>query len=352
MRHWLRLQSRVAAAGPTGCCTIAVVMGLFGCAGARAIEIDTFYCAGNQPLWEMEIEAGQGRFGTLLDGKRVLVGGAEPTPDGRPGWRGRTRDGVELLVRFETVSCSSPLLRRPAEHRATLVLNGGMPLSGCCHLLPRDAMVVAGVPVTASGAPALEASRGRIRAEPGRVVNVRAQPRIASDNVVAQLPGGARIDLAGREVRDGDLWYRVRLTGNPGDGWIRSDLVEPATGPDDPAVAQWNMHPELMPAIDRCLSEISARPALVTRAHVDAEGAVAVRVMDAEGQRWACTGDKSGATVRELSRVLADDRLPGEFRPLFLRAPDEPTRDPCYRHEPVRDTAGQIMGWLSFGLCS
>jgi hypothetical protein len=170
--------------------------------------------------------------------------------------------------------------------------------------------------------------------------------------VVTQLVAGTDVQVSGAEKRDGEVWYLVRFADGAAQGWIRSDLVEPAAPPSVDPQAAWQMRPDLIPAIDRCLEAVTARPALVTEAAGDGAGGVGVRLMDAEGRRWSCAGDAAGSAARVLVPVQATDRLPGEFRPLFLRAPDRPTPDPCYRHEPWHGDGGQIGGWLSFGLCS
>jgi uncharacterized membrane protein len=330
---------------------IATVAWLFSGARAGASEVDTFYCAGSEPIWEISVQAGQGRFGTILDGARALVGAPQAMPGGEPGWRGQASDGVELLLRFETAACTNPLLQEPARYQALMVIGGAAQLSGCCRLALNGAAVADGGSQSTPGE-APPAMAARVRAAPGNMVNVREHPVLIPGNVLTKLPAGTGVELAGAEIHQGELWYRVRLAGTAGVGWIRGDLIEQAAAsPPDEAQASWQMRPELIPAIDRCLEEVTARPALVTKAYGDAMGAVGVRLMDAEGRRWACTRG-AGSAEPELNLVEGTDRLPGEFRPLFLRAPDEPTRDPCYRHEPLHDGAGQIVGWLSFGLCS
>ena len=330
---------------------LAAVAWLFCGSGADAGEAGAFYCAGSEPLWEVSVQAGKGQFGTVLEGTRALVGRAEVTPGGEPGWRGRASDGVELLLSFETAACTNPLLREPVRHRALLVVGGTARLSGCCRLAADGVAVADDGRRPASGAAPAEIL-ARVRAEPGNMVNVREEPALVHGNVVTKLPAGAHVDIADAEIHAGELWYRVRLAGAAGVGWIRGDLVEPAVAQPDGAQASWQMRLELIPAIDRCLEKMTAHPALVTKAYGGASGVIGVRLMDAEGRRWACTEGEAGFGAPDVIPVQTTDRLPGEFTPLFLRAPDVPTRDPCYRHEPLRDSAGQILGWLSFGLCS
>jgi uncharacterized membrane protein len=349
-RHLWR-PSAVAAAGPAGLRMIVTVGWLLCGSGVNASEVNTFYCAGSEPLWEMSVQAGEGRFGTILDGARSVTGVPEPAAGGEPGWRGRASDDVELLLRFEAGACATPLLNGAAQHRALLVIGGAARLSGCCRL------ALDGVPV-ADGArpseprPAPSGMVARVRAEPGNMVNVRARPAMVRGNVVTKLPAGASIQVAGAGLHDGDLWYRVQLPDAADGGWIKGDLVELVAVPSDEARDSWDMSLELIPAIDRCLEQITTQPALITKASRDATGVVAVRLMDAEGRRWACSGDRNGSATPHVTPVQSGERLSGEFRPLFLRAPDEPTRNPCYRHEPLQDRTGQIVGWLSFGLCS
>jgi hypothetical protein len=299
----------------------------------------------------MSVQAGEGRFGTMLDGTRSVAGAPEPASGGGPGWRGRAADDVELLLRFEAGACANPLLNGAARHRALLVIGGAARLSGCCRL------ALDGVPV-ADGArrpelgPTPSGMAARVLAGPGNMVNVRARPALVRGNVVTKLPAGASIQVAGAELHEGDLWYRVQLPDAADGGWIMGDLIELVAVPSHEARVSWEMRLELIPAIDRCLEQVTARPALITKASREATGVVAVRLLDAEGNRWACSGDRNGSATSDLNPVERGERLSGEFRPLFLRAPDEPTRDPCYRHEPLHDGTGQIVGWLSFGLCS
>ena len=99
----------------------------------------------------------------------------------------------------------------------------------------------------------------RVHAEPGNMVNVRERPALVRGNVVTKLPAGASVRVAGAELHDGDLWYRVQLPEARG-GWIRGDLIELAAAPSHEARDSWQMRLELIPAIDRCLEQVTARP--------------------------------------------------------------------------------------------
>src|SRR5688572_13500459 len=83
----LRPPFAVAAAWLRSLCMLAAVAWLFCGSGADAGEAGAFYCAGSEPLWEVSVQAGKGQFGTVLEGTRALVGRAEVTPGGKPGWR-------------------------------------------------------------------------------------------------------------------------------------------------------------------------------------------------------------------------------------------------------------------------
>lgn len=102
---------------------------------------------------------------------------------------------------------------------------------------------------------------------------------------------------------------------------------------------------ELIPAIDTCLARATSRPARVTFAAAIDEGAVSVRLREADGSRNECITDGSGQVT--VFETLSDvDRRSGEGDPEFLRGETEPRAANCRAVEAVSSAGGQHLGWL------
>lgn len=101
--------------------------------------------------------------------------------------------------------------------------------------------------------------------------------------------------------------------------------------------------PELMPAINACLSRATSRPARVTFATVLNESEYSVRVREANGARHECiTTDGQISVYETLSDV---DRRPGEGDPEFVMG-QQPAAAQCRSVEPAVSRNGEQMGWL------
>jgi uncharacterized membrane protein len=104
--------------------------------------------------------------------------------------------------------------------------------------------------------------------------------------------------------------------------------------------------PELIPAIDACLGRVTSRPARVTFAAAIDEGAVSVRVREADGSRNECIADQGGGRVTVFETLSDIDRRSGEGDPEFLRGESQPRVVNCRVVEAVTDRAGEHLGWL------
>ncbi len=103
--------------------------------------------------------------------------------------------------------------------------------------------------------------------------------------------------------------------------------------------------PELIPAIDACLSRVSAPPARVTFATALNDGQVSVRLRDADGARRACLVNRSNAEVVVFEPISDIDRRAGEGDPEFQRGGGEPAARSCRSVEPAV-SEGVQLGWL------
>jgi uncharacterized membrane protein len=118
-------------------------------------------------------------------------------------------------------------------------------------------------------------------------------------------------------------------------------------GIEDGARATWaSVLPELIPAIDACLTRVSARPARVTFATSLDEGQVSVRLRDADGARRECIASASGAEVAVFEPISDLDRRAGEGDPEFQRGGNEPRAGNCRAIEPAIGRGGEQLGWL------
>lgn len=230
-----------------------------------------------------------------------------------------------------------------------------------------------------------------------RRVNVRSGPEVQSGNIVASASGGDILRVIEATERGAFTWYRVESL--PGSapafqGWIRGDLLNPATlaeaappaqvapertlpevladtgndnaePPPGAMVAEPVPYPQrtdwsrdilrLYPAIEGCVSVNSAPPVTVLRAVARNRGLAEVIMSDSAERRWDCViSDAGGTPIRydPLSgAVYIRDRLAKE--PFFRVGEDRPRLDAnCYRFERVIDPATQAhLGWLYYRTC-
>jgi uncharacterized membrane protein len=116
------------------------------------------------------------------------------------------------------------------------------------------------------------------------------------------------------------------------------------SGIEEGARVTWaSVLPELIPAIDACLTRVTARPARVTFATSLDEGQVSVRLRDADGARRECIASASGGEVAVFEPISDVDRRAGEGDPEFQRGGAQP-RGQCV--EPANGPGGEQLGWL------
>jgi len=108
--------------------------------------------------------------------------------------------------------------------------------------------------------------------------------------------------------------------------------------------------PELIPAIDLCLSRAGAQSARVTFASALDEGEVSVRLREASGARRECITSNGQVAVYETLGDL--DRRAGEGDPEFVRAgASAPREQSCRAVEPAVTRSGDQLGWLVRSTC-
>jgi hypothetical protein len=116
--------------------------------------------------------------------------------------------------------------------------------------------------------------------------------------------------------------------------------------------ASWaSVLPELIPAIDACLTRVSSRPGRVTTASTLDEGAVSVRIRESDGSRRECIADYAGTAVSVYEPVSDLDRRAGEGDPEFQRSANPPRADTCRNVVEALDAAGGHLGWLVHRSC-
>jgi hypothetical protein len=109
--------------------------------------------------------------------------------------------------------------------------------------------------------------------------------------------------------------------------------------------ATWaSVLPELIPAIDTCLTRATSRPARVTFASAMNEGDVSVRLREANGSRHDCIANNGQIAVYETLSDL--DRRNGEGDPEFQRGEAAPRAQSCRTAEPALSRSGEQLGWL------
>ncbi len=109
--------------------------------------------------------------------------------------------------------------------------------------------------------------------------------------------------------------------------------------------ATWaSVLPELIPAIDTCLTRASSRPVRVTHATALDGGDISVRLREANGSRHDCiTANGEIAVFETISDV---DRRGGEGDPEFQRGAAQPRAQNCRTVEPAVARSGEQLGWL------
>jgi uncharacterized membrane protein len=104
--------------------------------------------------------------------------------------------------------------------------------------------------------------------------------------------------------------------------------------------------PELMPAIDACMTRVTARPARVTFASSIDEGQVSVRIRESDGSRRECITGADGGDVALWEPISDIDRRAGEGDPEFQRGGNQPRAANCRAVEAAVGRGGEQLGWI------
>ena len=109
--------------------------------------------------------------------------------------------------------------------------------------------------------------------------------------------------------------------------------------------ATWaSVLPELIPAIDTCLTRATSRPVRVTFASALDQGSISVRLREANGSRHDCI--TSGGEIAVYETLSDLDRRNGEGDPEFQRGAAAPRAQTCRSVEPAMSRSGEQLGWL------
>lgn len=104
--------------------------------------------------------------------------------------------------------------------------------------------------------------------------------------------------------------------------------------------------PELIPAIDACLTRATSRPVRVTFASTLGEGEISVRLREASGSRHECIANTAGSEIFVYEPLSDLDRRSGEGDPEFQRGASQPAAQTCRAAEPAVSRTGEQLGWL------
>jgi uncharacterized membrane protein len=102
--------------------------------------------------------------------------------------------------------------------------------------------------------------------------------------------------------------------------------------------------PELIPAIDACLTRATSQPARVTFASAIDAGQTSVRLREANGSRHDCI--TAGGEISVYETLSDIDRRSGEGDPEFQRGAAAPRAQNCRTAEPAMSRSGEQLGWL------
>ena len=110
--------------------------------------------------------------------------------------------------------------------------------------------------------------------------------------------------------------------------------------------------PDLLPAINMCMTADDARAKWIAKAGPAGNGITAVRMIQASGKAVDCEADVSGKGPAKIAAVNADDPpLPGAGNPLYYPARDVAPMVRCGRLERVTGRNGVTTGYLHYDPC-
>lgn len=184
------------------------------------------------------------------------------------------------------------------------------PQAGLTLVLPE-----AGAVISADYAAPTRTNAGALRIASGRLaLTLDARPCTQAG---ATYPMTAALDIAGQGARQGC------------------------------AYARWdNRLPELLPAIDTCLS-LQPAGAVVRYAAAEADGRALVRLASGD-LRFDCHAPLDPSAGPAVT-MPADPAIapPGEADPIFVRAPGPQPGGECYAAPELHGPDGALIGWLA-----
>jgi uncharacterized membrane protein len=115
-------------------------------------------------------------------------------------------------------------------------------------------------------------------------------------------------------------------------------------------VADWSrLLADLQPGITRCLVDGGPAWREITTAWPMNRGLMGVRGRAADGGLHQCIVEMGGGRIDRVERLAEPaDTLPGEGRPVFLPAREQPPMVLSGRLERVIDARGVLQGWLHY----
>ncbi len=106
-------------------------------------------------------------------------------------------------------------------------------------------------------------------------------------------------------------------------------------------------------SIDACLAKGREMgfDARVTIAYPRTRGHTAVRLSSVTNGRFECSVDAANGAIKYFDPLGDSDVMPGEWAPMFTRAPGVAPSGACNRNVPATNAAGAQIGWLTFESC-
>ena len=106
-------------------------------------------------------------------------------------------------------------------------------------------------------------------------------------------------------------------------------------------------------SIDACLAKGREMgfDAKVTIAYPRTRGHTAVRLSSVTNGRFECSADAATGAIKYFDPLGDSDVMPGEWAPMFTRAPGVAPSGACNRNVPATNAAGAQIGWLTYESC-
>ncbi len=106
-------------------------------------------------------------------------------------------------------------------------------------------------------------------------------------------------------------------------------------------------------SIDSCLAKGREMgfDARVTIAYPRTRGHTAVRLSSVTNGRFECSADAATGAIKYFDPLGDSDVMPGEWAPMFTRAPGVAPSGACNRNVPATNAAGAQIGWLTYESC-